>query len=430
MFHQIIIVDTRVELPIKYKKALENHNTSVFIANNLMDAYKFIQENEPDLIIISDNIPEKQEEFINKIRVLTYNMRPIIVGISKSAELDDKIKLLENGADDFISEPINIEEFKTRIKAHLRRELESNLDNKSLLPNKRIAIRFLNRTIRTSDDWAVLLVSVEHLRQYSEIYTELAGDKVIQAFVAIIKSALSEEDFLSHISDNEFLIITHPISAEKIASFLTFAFDTVAPKFYSEEDAKRGYTLLQGDEFAGVRVPLLSVNIGVVLSEFDKFSDINKLIPKLYQVKNLSKIPFKSNYIIDRPKISAENAINPQGVNNKIAIIEKDEALELLLKTTFELQGYEVIYDLHQIEYTLPSIIIIDANDDLSGLELCSSIKYNRKFVHSKVIVTSTHHDKTNVLNSGADLYIPKPYEMSTIIKWVEYLFNEVKNNK
>ena len=133
MLSDAIIIDTRKELSIKYKKALASSETSVSVVNNLLEAYKYIQENEPDLIIISDSIPESLEEFCHKIRVLTYNMRPIIIALSKSADASDRIKILESGADDFISEPVNIEEFKSRIKAHLRREIESNLDNKTLL---------------------------------------------------------------------------------------------------------------------------------------------------------------------------------------------------------------------------------------------------------------------------------------------------------
>ncbi len=175
-----IIIDKRKELSTKYKKALESANSSVIIVNNLRDAFKFIQENEPDLIIISDSISEPLEDFCNKIRVLTYNMRPIIVALSKSADINDRIKVLESGADDFISEPVNIEEFKIRIKAHLRREIESNLDNKTLLPNKKYSLRALKRVISKKSDWASLFISIDNFRPYKEIYTELAADRVVR----------------------------------------------------------------------------------------------------------------------------------------------------------------------------------------------------------------------------------------------------------
>ena len=427
MLSNAIIIDTRKELSTKYKKALDSSDTSVSIVNNLMEAYKYIQEYEPDLIIISDSIPEALDIFCNKIRVLTYNMRPIIVALSKSAELEDKIKVLESGADDFISEPVNIEEFKTRIKAHLRREIESNLDNKTLLPNKKYSLRAIKRVLARKNDWAVLLIGIENFLPYKEVYTELAADRVIQAFIAIMKSTLSEKDFLSQINDNEFLIITHPASAEKIATFLSFAFDTVAPKFYSNEDSKRGYMLLQGDESAGIRVQFLAVSIGVISSEFDTYSDAEKLLSKLYQLKSMAKLPSKSNYIVDRPKLSGENSIQNDKFNNKIAVFEKDEALSLLLRTTLELQGYDVVSTLEEIEAFHPAILLIDSGDDMKGLELCRQLKNSQEFYNAKIIATSVHHDKTVVLNSGADLYIPKPYEISTIIKWVEYFVNQIK---
>ena len=426
MLSNAIIIDSRKELSVKYKKALESSDTSVSIVKNLNDAFKYIQDYEPDLIIISDSIPEALEDFCHKIRVLTYNMRPIIIALSKSAELQDKIKVLEAGADDFISEPVNIEEFKTRIKAHLRRELESNLDNKTLLPNKKYSMRAIKRVLAQNKDWAALLISIENFMPYKEVYTELAADRVIQAFIAIMKSALSNDDFLSQISDNEFVILTNSTSSEKIASFLSFAFDTIAPKFYSPEDVKRGYMLLQGDEFAGIRIQFLSLAIGIISSEFDSYNNTDKLISKLYQLKSMAKLPTKSNYIVDRPKLTGENSINYNRFNKKIAIFEKDEALQLLLRTTLELQGYDVISSEKEMEEYQPAVILIDSGDDMKGLDLCSKIKSTAEFANTKIIATSVQHDKTLVLNSGADLYIPKPYEIATIIKWVEYFINQL----
>lgn len=426
MLCNAVIIDKRKELSTKYKKSLEDDNTSVTIVNSLMEAFKYIQENEPDLIIISDSIPESLSEFCNKIRVLTYNMRPIIIALSKSSEIDDKIKVLESGADDFISEPVNIKEFQSRIKAHLRREIESNLDEITLLPNKKYSLRALKRILAQDKEWATLLISIENFKFYKDIYTELAADKVIQAFIAITKSALTEKDFLSQTSENEFLIITNPTTAEKIAGFLTFAFDTIAPKFYSNEDVKRGYMLLQGDETAGRRVEFVSLQIGIISSEFEKYNDEKRLFDKLYQIKSLAKLPSKSNYIFDRPKITGADSISNENFNNKIVIFEEDESLELLLRTTLELQGYDVLDNTDNLEEIKPAIMIIDSGDNMQGLKICAKIKKSNNFVNTKIIATSNFHDKTLILNSGADLYIPKPYEISTIVKWVEYFINNI----
>lgn len=123
-----LIIDKRRELSVKYKKLLENELSSVIISKNLISSMKLIQDKEPDLIIVSDSIDEDLGDFCKKIRALTYNMRPVIVALSKSAELQDRLNVLPCGADDFLSEPVNNEEFIMRMKAHLRREFESNLD--------------------------------------------------------------------------------------------------------------------------------------------------------------------------------------------------------------------------------------------------------------------------------------------------------------
>lgn len=420
MQKRILIVDKRKELSTKYKKLIEDFEKKVEISHKLDLALKFIQDFEPELIIISDSIEENLADFCKKIRVLTYNSRPIILAISKSAELDDKLRVLDNGADDFLSEPINSEEFKMRIKAHLRRDWETNLDLQTLLPNQNYSLKILKRLISNHSTWACLLVSIDNLEAYREIYTQIAGEKLTQTYCAIINSSLDENDYFGHIAQDEFLIITNPIKAEKIASFLTFAFDAVSPKFYSENDSKRGYTISRGDEFAGKRNELVSSTIGVVTNEFRQYSEAKEILNELHRVHRLAKQPNGSNYLVVRPEISSpEFVLNPE-YNNKILIIEGDEALSFLLTTTLNIQGYKTISP-SDCDINPPAVVILDLGEN--GLEVCKALKAKNNKM--KIIITSIVHDKELVLNSGADLYLPKPYEISALIKWVEILMKE-----
>ena len=425
MLCNTLIIDTRKELPAKYKKSISDKDTTVFVTGNIKEALLYIQTREPDLIIISDSIPLSLSDFCEKIRMLTYNIRPVIIALSKSDNIDDKIKVLEAGADDYIGEPVNVKEFQIRIKAHLRRELESNLENKTLLPNKKYSIRTLKRILADEADWAALLIGIENFSHYVDVYTEFAGDKVIQTLVAIINSAMTETDFLSRISETEFLLITKSAAAERFASYLTSAFDMIAEKFYSHEDTKRGYILLKSDDEAGVRIDFVSLLIGVISSEFDKYSNPDHLLDKLRRIKQIAKLPSKSNYIVDRPKLSG-SANKKTGYNKKIVITEDDPSLALLLRTTLELQGYDVVTDIE--EDSVPAVFIIDSGDNTDRLKLCEDIKHNPVFVHAKVIMTSNIHDKIAVLNAGADLYLPKPYELSTLLRWVEYFIKIIND--
>lgn len=419
MLSYVLIIDKRKELSVKYKKSIDDEQTSAVIARTLKDAVALVQESEPDLIIISDSIDEDLSSFCEKMRTLTYNTRPTIIALSKSADTTDRIKVLASGADDFLSEPVNIEEFKMRIKAHLRRDIESNLNNVTLLPNKKYVYKAVRRLLHSENKLAILLAGIENLDNYKSVYSDIAGDKLLQTFAAITKSALDANDFLGQLDDKNFVIITNPYSAEKMAAFLTFAFDTVTPKFYSEQDARRGYTLLDGDRKAGMRANFVSVLIGGILDNYESISGVDGLLEKLFAIKKIARIPSGSNYAIDRIKLTGENSVIIPETNRSVYISEPDEALALLLRTTLELQGYEICETLDN----QPGIVILDSEDDMSGLKVCKDLKANLNFVNTKIIVTSTVHDKSAILNAGADLYLPKPYEISDLIRWIEFFF-------
>ena len=423
MLSTVLIIDKRKELPAKYKKCIDELEASTVIARNLKDAFLSLQSLEPDMVIVSDSIEEKLSDFCQKIRTLTYNSRPIIIALSKSADTQDRIEVLESGADDFISEPVNIEEFRTRIKAHLRREIESNLDNKTLLPNLKYSHKALKRVLGT-EGLSVLFAEIQNFKEYTEIYTELAGDKLIQTFIAKVKSALDSSDFVGQYNETGFVIITNKYKAEKLATFLTFAFDTVVPKFYSQTDVKRGYCTMKGEKYAGMRVNFVSVLIGGMIDGFNLVPNTKLLLDKLISIKSMAKIPNGSNYVIDRAKLTATDAVVEKVYNRTIFVKENDSSLQYLIRTSLELQGYDVIEDIDENIAEQPAIVIIDSKDDLSELENLKTIKQNQNFVNTKFIVTTTVHNKSSILDAGADLYLPKPYEISELVRWVEYFLN------
>lgn len=425
MLSTILIIDKRKELSTKYKKVLESFGVKVNITYTLKDAMSDLQTIEPDLIIVSDSIGEPLTTFCQRIRALTFNTRPIIVALSKSADFSDRISVLENGADDFISEPVNIDEFKTRIKAHLRRDIEFNLNTKTLLPNIVLVKKALKRHLY-SDNQAVLLCDIQNLQQYQSVYSEVAGDKIIQTFIAIAKSILGEEDFIGQYADNVFVIITNKYAAEKIAEFIPFAFDTVVSKFYSQKDIERGYMLLKGEHSVGMRINFVSVLIGCMTEGFGNIPTVDILIDRLFSIKNMAKLPSGSNYIVERAKITATNSVIDKVSSKSIYIKEDDASLKLLLRTTLELQGYDVKENLDLSSAIQPDIIILDAKNDLSELTFLKEMKNMQNFVNTKFIVTTTVHDKYLILNSGADLYLPKPYEISDVISWVEYFYKNM----
>ena len=109
---RVLIISERKEQSIKYKKLIEVQNQDVIITNNLSDALLVLQKQEIEFIIISDTIKDKLSEFIKKIRVLTFNSRPIIIAVSKSNDLEDKLEILDSGADDLLVKKFQNKNFR------------------------------------------------------------------------------------------------------------------------------------------------------------------------------------------------------------------------------------------------------------------------------------------------------------------------------
>jgi len=429
----VMILDKRKELPTKYKKNIETSGVNVFVSSDFEKGLELLTEYEPDLVLVSDSLSLPLSEAVKKLRMLSYPTRPCIVAVSKSSEQQDKLDVLDSGADDFLSEPIESEEFKARINAHLRRHYENMISEITHLPDIKFCLKVLKRTLLKNVNWAGLLIKIENFEAYRDIYGDLAGDKMLQAYSAIIQSSLEDDDFIGQLNDGEFLILTKPIKAERIASFLVYAFDAIVEKFYTEDDAQSGYIILQGDDDAGKKVDLVSTSIGVVSSEFQKYTTVTNVLSSLFNSCKLAKTNTKSSYMVERAKIGAENAVINSPFNNKILIVEPDDALNYLLKTTADMQGYESLavdnYDIVEksIKSFNPAVIILDAGiaDKMDGLELCKKIKLNPISKDMKVVLSTVVHDKKMVLNAGADLYIPKPYELLGLFNWIENLIQE-----
>lgn len=402
-------------------------------ASSFETGLEILTEYEPDMVIVSDSLDMQPADAVKGFRMMSYPSRPCIVALSKSAELQDKLDVLDAGADDFLSEPIESDEFKARINAHLRRHFESMISEVTQLPDAKSSLKILKRTIAQNKKWAAMLVKINEFEAYKEIYGELASDKMLQTYTAIINSALDENDFLGELTDGEFLVLTNPLKAEHIASFLVYAFEAIVDKFYSEEDAKSGYIILHGDDNAGKRISLVSTSIGIISSEFQTYTSVNAALNALFATGKLARLNTKSSYVVERAKISADNAVLNRDYNNKILILEPDEALNYLLKTTGEMQGYQVAsaqdYDIamNLVKTFDPALIVLDAGevDTLKGLELCRKLKKDEKYKGIKIVLSTIVHDKKMALNAGADLYLPKPYELLGIFGWIERLVKE-----
>ena len=217
--------------------------------------------------------------------------------------------------------------------------------------------------------------------------------------------------------------------AEKVASFLTFAFDNVLSRFYSERDFENKFTLLSSDIKEEERETLMRLEICALEAFEGRFGTYEQIVNALFELIKLCRGKSKSCYVIDRPKLRGK--VEACGSKNRVLIMEKDEALSLLLETLCSLNSLDVrvcrdygdffkIYD----DFA-PDVVLLDwgDSDKKSGVEISKRLKKNPENA-PRVIFSSSVHNKKEILAAGADFYLPKPYEADVAIRWIKkFLF-------
>ena len=102
--------------------ALKNSGYLVDTFENAKTFWSRVQDRKPDLVLLDVMLPDSDGiEVLKKMRRNPDTRRvPVIMVTAKSSEID-KVKGLDNGADDYLTKPFGVMELISRVKAILRR---------------------------------------------------------------------------------------------------------------------------------------------------------------------------------------------------------------------------------------------------------------------------------------------------------------------
>lgn len=118
----ILVVDDKAEIAKVIKIQLSGEY-DVHHSVNPLEALKWMHEGHlPDLIISDFYMPEMNgHEFLLYLKASSlYQNIPVII-LSSIESSGERIKMLEDGADDFILKPFNPQELKIRVRKTLKK---------------------------------------------------------------------------------------------------------------------------------------------------------------------------------------------------------------------------------------------------------------------------------------------------------------------
>ena len=381
--------------------------------------------------------------YCQQIRATVVHPRPVLVLLQSSSDVNERISSFRYGADDVLGDPIDRNELAIRVLAHLRRRQEEFSSPLTQLPGPNLIRRMLEQCLVSDKPSAGMSIDLNKIRVYNETYGDLAGDQLIKALGAILADVADDSDFVGHIEADDFLMVTNQVeSTERKARKICQQFDKISSQFYPRGDIERGYLISTGRGGIRRRVPLISIAIGIIYRTKKRFQSYVDVLTTSRDYRYLAKRRSGSCWISDQTPADlisgqsgkdakAAKIASLQSRHPRILVVEPDGAMACLLQETLSLEGYAVQVTssaddaLEMARDQQPDLVLLESNladRQMDGWELCRVFKNSEELCNIWVVMATSHPDQSLALDAGADLYLPKPFDMPSLLSEVSYL--------
>lgn len=279
---RLLVVEDDIDIGNMLKIYFSGMDFDVDVAVRGSDALEKTKQVLPHLIVLDIMLPDIDGyEVCRNLRTSMRTSHIPVIFLTQKDERSDKLQGLELGADDYITKPFDIEELKLRVQGAIRRsERESLTDPRSGLPAGRLIEEQLRRIIRERG-WALLDARVNNFESFKDVYGFVAGDDVLRFTAMLIGEVVDElgttSDFIGHAGGDNFIIITTEAKAEPIKTRLKERFDQEVQTHYNFMDRQQGFVNAPAADGTTVKVPFMTMSVGVVSPSAHSFADIREI---------------------------------------------------------------------------------------------------------------------------------------------------------
>lgn len=155
-----LLVEDEKALAAALSKIMEKNNIMVDISHDGEEGYMLAQKDIYDAIILDIMLPNKSGLDILKDLRAENNKTPILLLTARDS-VEDRVKGLDNGADDYLIKPFATEELLARIRALVRRP--KDLVNSKVLEFENIRLHVESGELEIEDTKKKLTTKEAHL---------------------------------------------------------------------------------------------------------------------------------------------------------------------------------------------------------------------------------------------------------------------------
>jgi len=284
----ILIVDDEVGVRDSMHEFIEMAGYQSTMASSAEEAIDLLQKNNVQVVITDIMLPGMGGLELTKLIKRDFNSDVIVMtGYSGDYSYEEAINM---GASDFVIKPVRLEELLLRLKRVLKeRELSQErvrmmeklqrlaiTDGLTKLHNSRSFYSQLevevDRFNRYRHPLSLLLLDIDHFKQYNDNFGHLEGDKVLVKISQLIKSCLRKLDTAYRYGGEEFTVILPETSCEE-----------------AELVAERIRTTIQTEKFKPRNAKDLSITISIGTTQYDAQEQLSTFIQRADKAMYLSK---------------------------------------------------------------------------------------------------------------------------------------------
>lgn len=202
----VLIIEDEAQITRLIELELKYEGYEVLTATDGVEGLKAIRDNEPDLVLLDCMLPNLSGEEVCKLVRDDADNVPIIMITAKDS-IEDKVKGLDRGADDYLVKPFATEELLARIRAVLRRKPTNGagtLQYKDLWLDQfnRLAKRGNDELELRSKEFSLLRVFMMYPEKYltreflfNKVwgYDFIGESNVIEVYIRYLRSKLKEK---------------------------------------------------------------------------------------------------------------------------------------------------------------------------------------------------------------------------------------------